>query len=154
MIVVLSALAISIILALTAVAIYFQWKLREQQKKQALALAVIEKTAQEKYQKIRKDIVFIAQSYLADQVELPEASLRISRLADLVLDERESRSNFQPFDQFAEAIAEIPTHADWKMLTKQERKRHEKTMKDLTIKHQDAARMAAKQIIEQNTALH
>ena len=154
MIVVLSALAISIILALTAVAIYFQWKLREQQKKQALALAVIEKTAQEKYQKIRKDIVFIAQSYLADQVELPEASLRISRLADLVLDERESRSNFQPFDHFAEAIAEIPTHADWKMLTKQERKRHEKTMKDLTKKHEDAARIAAKQIIEQNTALH
>lgn len=146
--------ALLIIIVLCGVAVYYLIQVNKQKKKQAEALLSIEKQANEKYQKIRQDIVFIAKAYLSDQVELPEASLRISKLVDLVIDERESREIYSVFDGIADEISNIPTHQGWKDLSRQERRDHSKKMQDLTELHRDAAKYAAKQIIQQEKTVH
>jgi len=146
--------ALAVILILCGIAIFYLVKLGKQKKKQSEALLEIEKQANEKYQKIRQDIVFIANSFLNDQVELPEASLRISRLADLVIDKRESRDLYSVFDKIARELSNIPTHQDWKDLTKQERKKHNAKMQDLTQLNTDAAKLAARKIVSENKVVH
>lgn len=146
--------ALTVILALSATAAFYLIKLRQQRKQQQKVSEEIERQANEKYQKIRQDIVFIANAYLSKQVELPEASLRISRLVDVVIDERESREVYSAFDSVARQISNIPTHENWKKLSKTQRREFQQQMDALTEEYQVEAKSAAKKIVEQQKSIH
>lgn len=146
--------AVMIIIALSFIAIYYLAKLKQQTKRQRQALDQLEKSAEQKYQKIRRDIVFIAQAFLEDQVELPEASLRISRLADLIVRDEDQRKTFEVFDKISNRIKDIPTHENWKQLSRQERKKHELTLKKLSDEYSVSAKTSAEIIVKQSKSLH
>ena len=138
--------AVVIVVVLAAVAGYYQFKVHALNKKRAQQQAELEQASADKKLKLKDDIVFIARAYLADQVELPEASLRISKLADVIEVPLDERGHYQVFDRVAKQIEGIPTHEEWKALDKKVRKSHEKLLFSLSSKHGDEARAAAQAI--------
>lgn len=137
-----------IVVALLAVAVFLHWKLyHAKQRAQVLAKEqeqVISKKREEAFNSLR----IIAKSYLAEQVELAEAAIRISRLMDfLVLNEAE-RMPFRVFDEVQKKIAHIPILKDFNALDKSSRREYQKTIVLVQSEYEDFAKAAAVQLAD------
>ena len=135
--------AASIVLALAAYAIWLHLKLTKQQKRSKQLLAEQEIAAEKNMQRIHSDIKFLATAYINAQVDLPEVSLRISKLLDCLQLNTEQRQAFQVFDNVRMLIEEIPTHQDWKALDKSTKKQHQQTFANIEKNYAEDAKATA-----------
>lgn len=114
-------IALTIILILLAVAIYYCWRLvqvrRVQQDAQLEFEAAVKKQTEEHVQSIR----IIARAHVSGQVESPEACLRICGLLDLLSVSAEQRLPFVALDKMRDSIKHIPVKDKWLALTREER---------------------------------
>lgn len=138
--------ALIVIGILVVIAIYLNIKLykrkahirKEEQKQQ-------QKQAK-KIQQIQMDIRFIAKAYLAEQVELNEASLRIHHLANYLGLDEQQRKPYSVFDTIATQIQAVPTHDEWKSLDKKTRRKYEAMFFELESNYSTRAKESANEI--------
>ncbi len=115
----------TIICILSAVAIYYQILLRRKQKLLVDAQKAQRQALSDGQQKNIQSIRIIARAYRSGQVESAEACLRLAGLMDVLGMDGKHREPFAAIDKMREAIAHIPTHAQWKALSKADRKHYE-----------------------------
>lgn len=143
---VLAWLGIAIIVVLAAIAGRLLWLLRRQrQAEQARAeaeSAVGQKVAVEALDSVQ----ILARCYLEGQVGGSEAALRIAVLLDQPAMSSNHREQGRVFTEVAAKLAHIPTHADWKALTRAERDRFRKEMEELESHFAESMKTAAEQL--------
>ncbi|WP_370978472.1 DUF2489 domain-containing protein [Agaribacterium sp. ZY112] len=142
------SLATLIIIALAAYAISLHLKLHKRQKEIQKTEQDVAKQITEKQLSARKDIGFLALAYINEQVELAEVSLRISKLAQYLELDEQQQTHYQVFNEVASTIANIPTHKQWKQLSKKDKAAHQRTFKQLEELHTDNAKISAQQIVD------
>lgn len=152
MIIFLLISAIIIVIALSTYAAYLHWKLRKHTETEKIRIERNQKESEARLQRLQEDIYLISRALIAEQVELPEASLRISKLLDYMSMDTQERGLYQVFDHIALSISDIPTHKEWKSLDKTTRNKHQKTLDKLVEEHQENARTAAKVILAARNA--
>lgn len=140
--------ALLIIVVLTAIAGNLLWKLRKQNQKAELAFKEQEQKAAAKVVQTQKDIQFIAKAYLARQVDLSEASLRIHHLANCLGLEGNQRVKVSVFDTVATEIGHIPTHQAWRTLNKEDKTGFRKLFSKLETQYSEQAKLLAKPLAE------
>lgn len=105
--------------------------------------------AQEERQKrLGGDLSILASSLLDEQLPLIEGAIRIKVLLDNYDSALSNDSRCQVFHLLFEATADVPTHAAWKALDKNERRRFEKRFNELELQHKAAARTAARWLLD------
>lgn len=132
-------IALSVVLLLTVVAIYYHWrlfKLKKRQDRQRREIAL----KQEKQRQFANDsIQIICRTLLQKQVGPAEASLRICGLLDSLQIPLEQRMepDIVAFAKMADAIRHIPILDDWKALPRSQKleyqkviEKHEREMED------------------------
>ena len=138
-----------VIAALTVVAAYYLWRVRElstkQKKQHEDYLAALNKQRQ----LANESLQLLAKAYLAEQVELPEAALRISRLLDQIDLDPKRRETFRVFDEVTQRIAHIPILQEWRKLSKESREQHRKTLARMEGEYRDFAKDAAQKLLEE-----
>jgi hypothetical protein len=136
------SLATLLILGLAGYALYLWRRVWARQQTQA-------QTAQQRQQRIAADLQLLAGSLLDEQLPLMEGAIRIK----VLLDNYDSRLSRDPrcevFQLLFEATAGVPTHAAWKALDAQERRRHEQRFNELELQHKAAARSAARWLLDE-----
>lgn len=137
---------ILIIAVLVAVAIFLHWQLHLRKKRDAQLLAEQEARIAKMRQEAINSLRIIAKSYLSEQVELAEASIRISRVMDSLELNEAQRTPYRVFDQIHSQLAHIPILSDWKALSKKEKAAHLKTINQVEKEYQDFAKDAVKQL--------
>lgn len=142
----LTLLATLIIVALLGVAAFLHWKLYKAKKRSAAIMAEQEQLALKKRQEAINSLRIIAKSYLAEQVELAEAGIRISRLMDYLAVNESERMPFRVFDEIQKKLAHIPIKQHWNELEKFERRLHQKTILTVEKEFEDFAKSAAEQL--------
>jgi len=135
--------AATIIIILSVIAGRLVWKLKKQTDKTHEFNEAINQRAAEKIIQIQNDVQFIAKAYLASQVELSEASLRIHNLVNLLGFEGDLRAKVSVFDDVANEIGHIPTHQNWKNLSKEEKKAFRAVFEQLEEKYGERAKQLA-----------
>lgn len=143
---VLVGLAALVIVLLAGVAIFLHWQLHLRKKRAAQQEAQLAAEIQKKRQEAANSLRFIAQSYLAEQVELAEAGIRISRLLDFLAANQQQRSPYRVFDEIHQRLKHIPILQAWKDLSKQERRNHTKLINEVENEFKDFAAAAAKEL--------
>lgn len=83
---------------------------------------------------------------MADQVELGEASIRISRVMDLLELSDAERMPYKVFDQIHAKISHVPILKAWKALPKKEKRQHLKAIAGVEEEYRDFAKAAAQQM--------
>lgn len=105
--------------------------------------------AQEERQKrLGGDLSILASSLLDEQLPLIEGAIRIKVLLDNYDSALSNDSRCQVFHLLFDATADVPTHAAWKALDKNERRRFEKRFNELELQHKAAARTAARWLLD------
>lgn len=141
---VLVSLAVLVILLLVAVAGFLHWQLHLRKKRAAEQEAELAAKIAKKRQEAANSLRFIAQSYLAEQVELAEAGIRISRLLDYLAVNEAQRAQYRVFDEVYQRLQHIPILQAWKDLPKQEKRSHLKLINEVESEFKDFAEDAAK----------
>jgi hypothetical protein len=111
-------------------------------------------TALDSQRRIGDSLRLLANSLLDDQVPLIEGAIRIKVLLDNYASELSRERNCEVFYLLYEATAGIPTHAAWKALDEERRRQHEKCFEVLELQHKDAARTAARWLLDQGLEQH
>ncbi|WP_158224637.1 DUF2489 domain-containing protein [Agaribacterium haliotis] len=140
------ALAAAIVALLAAYATYLHYRLYRRQQQVDKFNAEQQALAQKNIARIHSDVNFLLSAYLDKQIELAELSLRINHLLDCLSLDSRARDAYAIFDEIAGQIKHIPTHEDWKKLSKQERRKHEANFAKLEQQYSDVAREAAKKL--------
>ena len=83
------------------------------------------------------DIQFIAKSMIEEQCPWIEGSIRIKVLLDNYTGPRREDLDSSIFDTIYEATSHIPTHSDWKDLSRAERDLHRRHMDTLEKRNKD-----------------
>lgn len=108
--------------------------------------------AAERRERLAGDLQILAGSLLDGQLPLIEGAIRIKVLLDNYDSALSQDARCQVFHLLFEATAQVPTHADWKALDKNERRKHEKHFSELELQHKAAARTAARWLLDEGLA--
>lgn len=103
----------------------------------------------ERQERIGGDLQILAGSLLEGQLPLIEGAIRIKVLLDNYDSQLSRDQRCEVFHLLFEATAEVPTHAAWKALDKQQRRQHEKRFNELELQHKAAARSAARWLLDE-----
>ncbi len=142
----LTVLALIIIVVLIAVAVFLHWQLHLRSKRDAQLLAEQERKVAKQRTEAANSLRIIAKSYLSDQVELGEASIRISKVMDALGMNEQERMPYKVFDQIHSKLAHIPILKEWKALSKKDKRMHLKTIDSIEADYQDFAKAAAQNL--------
>lgn len=137
----------AIIATLASIAAYLHWQLHKKQKKTLQWQQQQDALLQKKRDEAAHSLTFIAKAYIANQVELAEASIRISHLLDHVDISAEQRQSLAAFDQVAGKLAHIPILKEWKKISKKDKAKHLKTIAQTEKQFEDFALDAAQKLI-------
>jgi hypothetical protein len=135
--------AASLVVGLAVYWMSLCWRLLQQRKRQALRLAAQAEKAAAKGDEALTSLRIIAKSYLARQVELAEASIRISRVMDQLNLDPAERAPFGVFDRVNAELSAIPILAEWHALSKSDRQHHRKTIARVEKQYAEQAEPAA-----------
>ena len=135
-----------IIILLSTVAVYLLWQLHLRKKRDQQLQLKYERKAKKAREDNIDSLRIIAKCYLAEQVELSEAGIRISRLMDMLELSDAQRSPYKVFDQIHKKLAHIPIFQDWEALPKKEKRGHTETIARVEEEYKDFAVDAAKQM--------
>lgn len=113
----LLAAGIVIIAGLAAVAIYYVKKVKQMEKNQAEAIALLEDKIEQQRQNRIKSIRIITQGMLDDQLTLTEGAIRLSALLSAMEQGESHREDYKAFFLLAEATQHIPVLDEWKALS-------------------------------------
>ncbi|MFC3607441.1 DUF2489 domain-containing protein [Stutzerimonas tarimensis] len=91
----------------------------------------------------------LASSLLDEQVPLIEGAIRIKVLIDNYDMTLGQDPRCQVFHQLYDATEHVPTHAGWKALDRDERRRHEANFSALELKHKAEARRSARWLLDE-----
>lgn len=97
---------------------------------------------------LAEDLRILASCLLEEQVPLIEGAIRIKVLLDNYDVALGQHPRCQVFQQLFEATEQVPTHAAWKALDKEQRRRFEKRFNELELQHKAAARTAARWLLD------
>ena len=98
---------------------------------------------------LAEDLRILASCLLEEQVPLIEGAIRIKVLLDNYDVALGQHPRCQVFQQLFEATEQVPTHAAWKALDKQERRRHEAQFSALKLQHKAEARRSARWLLDE-----
>ena len=143
----LYALGGGIILILTCTAIRLQWQVNARNKANTTLLKQQNAAIAAKRADTMNSLNFIARALLEGQVELAEASIRISHLLDHTGIDETRRDTFNVFDQVSKKIAHIPILKEWKALSKTEKQKHLATIASTEEHYRDFSKEAAKDLV-------
>ncbi|WP_175253311.1 DUF2489 domain-containing protein [Pseudomonas sp. BMW13] len=107
-----------------------------------------EEARQERQERLGGDLNILASSLLDEQLPLIEGAIRIKVLLDNYDSDLSNDSRCQVFHLLFEATTDVPTHAAWKALDKEQRRRFEKRFNELELQHKAAARTAARWLLD------
>ncbi len=113
----LLALALVVVLALAAYAIYLHWQLREQRKHREAQLKALQVEADKQRDRVNKSIQVIAAAMGGEQMTLTEGAMRLSVLLQSLGLSDETLEPYSSLIKLAEATAHIPILEDWKKLS-------------------------------------
>lgn len=100
-------------------------------------------------ERLAGDLRILAGSLLDEQVPLIEGAIRIKVLLDNFSSSLTGSEECRVFHELYDATAHIPTHADWKALSKAERRIHEHHFRELELQYKGEARRAAQWLIDE-----
>lgn len=103
----------------------------------------------EQRQRLGGDLTILASSLLDEQLPLIEGAIRIKVLLDNYDSELSGDAHCLVFHQLFQATADVPTHAAWKALDKDNRRRFEKRFHELELQHKAAARTGARWLLDE-----
>lgn len=134
-----------LILALGIIAglAFWAWSLTQKVKQREQEIL---DTVNARHDKIIESIRVITSAFEDKQVEMIEASIRLKVLLDNLPLSEEEKKPFVVFDVIYEKVAHIPTHDNWKALSKKEKFRFEKEMADVEKEYKDLFTAAAKDL--------
>ena len=138
----LLALAVLVVAALGAYALWLWRRVWRQQRRQAEA-------EQQRHERLFGDLRILASSLLDGQLPLIEGAIRIKVLIDHYDPALSGHPHCAVFHQLYEASAHVPTHADWQALEQGERQRYRSLFAALELQHQAAARTAARWLLDE-----
>jgi len=141
--IILLLLAIIIITGLSI----WAWKLTQQVKqKEKEILDEVNK----RHDKIIESIRVISNAYEDKQVEMIEASIRLKVLLDNLPVSKQEKEPYVVLDVLYEKVGHIPTHENWKALSKKEKFKYEKEMAALVEEYNELFTDAVKQLKTHN----
>ncbi|WP_028239887.1 DUF2489 domain-containing protein [Stutzerimonas azotifigens] len=138
----LLVLAVAIIAALGAYALYL-WR-RVWHNERELARARAERQAA-----LAEDLRILASSLLDEQLPLIEGAIRIKVLIDNYDATLGQDPRCEVFQQLYQATEHVPTHAAWTALERTERRRHEANFSALELQHKAQARRSARWLLDE-----
>ena len=144
----LTLIALLIIIVLSAAAVFLHWQLHLRRKRDAQLFAEQEQKIAKQRSEAANSLRIIAKSYLSEQVELGEASIRISKVMDTLGMNEQERMPYNVFDQVHSKLAHIPILQEWKALSKKEKRDYLKTIESVQVDYQDFAKSAAKGLVD------
>lgn len=141
-----------VILGLSIVAIRLLLKLREQNKKRAIALQAIEdanqKAQTEHRMWLNNSIQILARSVGKEDLSLTEASIRISGLLEALNVDETVKKEFSPFYQLRDKTSHIPYLQAWQDLSDAEQRKFDLERLQYEASYQDFVIDAAKRILD------
>lgn len=117
-----------VILVLSIIAAYYQWRLHVLRRQQKLQLEQARLAELRAKGEIKQSITIICRALVAGQVGLVEASIRISGLIDQLGLVEDQRGDYAVFDKMTAAVKHIPRLEAWKALSRPEKQRYEREM--------------------------
>lgn len=117
-----------VIFILSFIAGLLHWQLYKKRKLNKQRQLKAEKDLAEKKKQAANSLRIIARSYLAEQVELTEACLRICHLLNYVDLDENSKAKLTVFYEISSRIAHIPILDDWKALDRATKAKHRETL--------------------------
>lgn len=142
--------ALSVVLLLAGIAVFYCVKLFRAQKRQAKQLAKQEVAARAQRQHVNESIQILARSLLDGSIALTEAAIRIRALLDALQVGDPVREELVVFYTLAEKTNHIPILQDWKKLPRKRKLIFEQEMAQLEVRYREFALDAAKKIIGRN----
>lgn len=139
-------LAVVVVLALAAYAIYLQRLVKLQGQEQERARVELDEQAREKREQVNKSIQILADGCKQEQLTLTEASIRIRGLLDSLSVDDAIREEFKAFYQLAAATDHIPYLAEWKKLDAKQQRQFDFQRMKLEFEHREFVLDAASRI--------
>ena len=113
------------------------WQQRKQQEQQQLELAQTRaNNEQKRLSHIHESINVIASAVLDDQCPLTEGCIRLAVLLDNLPLNCSNKHEYSVLFEVYQATRHIPTHDQWKALTRKQRKQYEREMTELETQHE------------------
>ncbi|SDF24941.1 Protein of unknown function [Pseudomonas seleniipraecipitans] len=103
-------------------------------------------------QRLHDDLRVLASSLLDGQLPLIEGAIRIKVLLDNYDSSLSLAPQTQVFQQLYDATVDVPTHENWKALSRDERRHHEARFAELSEAHDQQAREAARWLLDEGLA--
>ncbi|MFC3150952.1 DUF2489 domain-containing protein [Litoribrevibacter euphylliae] len=122
---------------------YWAWNLTQQVKKKEKDIL---DSVNQRHDNIIESIRVIASAYEDQQVELIEASIRLKVLLDNLPLSAEEKQPFIVLDVIYEKVGHIPTHENWKALSRKEKFQYEKEMASIEQEYKDLFTATAKEL--------
>lgn len=141
---------VSIVLALSAYAVYLLLAVRTQQKHQQEKLAEYEALITDERAKRISSIRILAQGVVDDQLTLTEAAIRITALMDVLGHGQQGRQQFAGLYQLADETLHIPRLQAWKDLPLKDRRRYEAERLQSEEKYRDFVVASARELVQFN----
>lgn len=140
-----------IIVSLVGIAIiaglgYYAWTLTQQVKAQEQKLI---SEVNERHDRIIESIRVISSSYFDKQVELIEAAIRLKVLLDNLPMNEQEKQPYTVLEIIYNKVAHIPTHDNWKQLSRKEKRAFEKEMATIEEEYKDLFADAVKQLMKE-----
>lgn len=117
----LIAFGIFIVLALTLVAVYFQWKLYQKKSRDNALRLTRQIEAAERVDKNRKSIEILVLALEQDQMSLTEGAIRISVILNAMGYQRDKVGECEAFYRLADETAHMPILDKWSALPKKKK---------------------------------
>ncbi|MBB6521978.1 DUF2489 domain-containing protein [Pseudoteredinibacter isoporae] len=146
----LLSVAVLIVIALAAYAIYLHWQLREQEKRREAQLKALQVEADKQRDRINKSIQVIAAAMGSDQMTLTEGAMRLSVLLQSLGLSEEVLTPYSSLFKLAEATAHIPILEEWKKLPLKQRLAFDQQREALEADYRDLVMDSAKQLLNKN----
>lgn len=105
------------------------------------------KIQQAQAQRLKQDLIIIAQSFQTQQVPSIEGAIRLKVLLDNFDPLLSQQPEFQALHDIYQATAHIPTHEAWKVLPRTEKKAFEKLFTQLETEHKQALATAVQTLL-------
>lgn len=143
----LAVAAVLIILALTGVAAFYLWKLKQKNTEIAQQQESAKKAWREKKEELAKDIRFIAHSLVQEQCEITEGCLRIKVLMDHLDGDLQHKTEFQTIQTVYSLTSQMPTHQAYKDLNRKEQFKLDNKRYKIEDEHREDVLAEAKTIM-------
>jgi len=141
------SIASLLVVILAIVACYYLWLLHQQKIKQREIALQLEQAVKDKRENSNKSIQILARGAIQGQLTLTEASIRISKLLDILAVGKDVKQQYAAFYLLAEKTAHIPILEDWKRLSTKEKLTFDRQREELENEFADFVVDAAKNIL-------